>query len=172
MSVTVDRYTTSKFVLKDDAAVEHIKKIVNLISKGNLHCGYLSSDSYVDLYEYGNRTFKFVGHGFCDSGPEIRASALEESDEEYEEDDESDEDDDSEEEEEEYWDEEPISLFEEIQKNLVEGTWFFVENHAVEKSYFSSHIAFYHQNGKTDYRHSYDLKKQILADNKIDAKVE
>jgi hypothetical protein len=155
MSVTVDRYTTSKFVLKDDAAVEHIKKIVSLISKGNLHCGYLSSDSYVDLYEYGNRTFKFVGHGFCDSGPEIRASALEESEEEeYEEDDESGEE------------------FEEIQKNLVEGTWFFVENHAVEKSYFSSHVAFYHQNGKTDYRHSYDLKKQILADNKIDAKVE
>lgn len=163
MSVTVDRYTTTKFVLKDDAAVEHIKKIVSIISKGNLHCGYLSSDSYVDLYEYGNRTFKFVGHGFCDSGPEIRASALEESEEEYEEDDELEEED---------WDEEPISLFEEIQKNLAEETWFFVENHAVEKSYFSSHIAFYHQNGKTDYRHSYDLKKQILKENKIDAKVE
>lgn len=166
MSVTVDRYTTSKFILKDDAAVEHIKKIVDIISKGNLHCGYLSSDSYIDLYEYENRTFKFVGHGFCDSGPEIRASALEEyEEEEYEEEDDS-------EEEEEYWEEDPISLFEEIQKNLAEGTWFFVENHAVEKSYFSSHVAFYHQNGKTDYRHSYDLKKQILADNKIDAKVE
>jgi hypothetical protein len=164
MSVTVDRYTTSKFILKDDAAVEHIKKIVDLLAAGeSLQSGYLSSDSYISLYEYGDRTFKFVGHGFCDSGPEIRASALSESDEDS---------DESEEEEEDYYEEDPISLFDEIQSNLVEGTWFFVENHAVEKSYFSSHITFYHQNGKTDYRHSYDLKKQILADNKIDAKVE
>jgi hypothetical protein len=162
MSVTVDRYTTSKFVLKDDESVEYIKKIVEIISKGNLHCGYLSSDSYIDLYEYGDRTFKFVGHGFCDSGPEIRASALEESDDEL----------DEEEDEEEGWDEDPISLFDAIQERLAKDTWFFVENHAVEKSYFSSHISFYHQNGKTDYRHSYDLKKQILADNKIDARVE
>lgn len=169
MSVTVDRYTTSKFILKDDAAVEHIKKIVSLLSKGYLHSGYLSSDNYIDLYEYGDRTFKFIGHGFCDSGPEVRASALEESEEEEEYDDDSEEE---EEEDEDYYDEDPISLFDEIQKNLVEGTWFFVENHAVEKSYFSSYVAFYHQNGKTDYRHSYDLKKKILADNKIDAKVE
>ena len=166
MSVTVDRYTTSKFMLKDDAAVEHIKKIVNLLNKGYLHSGYLSSDNYIDLYEYGDRTFKFIGHGFCDSGPEVRASALEKSEEEeYDEDSEEEEEDES-------WYEDPISLFDEIQKNLVEGTWFFVENHAVEKSYFSSHIAFYHQNGKTDYRHSYDLKKKILEDNKIDGKVE
>ena len=164
MSVTVDRYTTSKFMLKDDTAVEHIKKIVNLLSKGYLHSGYLSSDNYIDLYDYGDRTFKFIGHGFCDSGPEVRASALEKSEEE--------EYDEDEEEEDESWYEDPISLFDEIQKNLVEGTWFFVENHAVEKSYFSSHIAFYHQNGKTDYRHSYDLKKKILEDNKIDGKVE
>ena len=164
MSVTVDRYTTSKFILRDDAAVEYIKKVVDIISSGDVSCGYLSSDSYISLYEYGDRTFKFVGHGFCDSGPEIRASALSESAEEDEGSDESEEED--------YYEEDPISLFDEIQSNLAEGTWFFVENHAVEKSYFSSHIAFYHQNGKTDYRHSYDLKKQILADNKIDAKVE
>ena len=167
MSVTVDRYTTSKFILKDDAAVDHIKKIVDLLAAGeSLQSGYLSSDSYISLYEYGDRTFKFVGHGFCDSGPEIRASALSESDEEDEDSDES------EEEEEDYYEEDPVSLFEEIQRNLAEGTWFFVENHAVEKSYFSSHIAFYHQNGKTDYRHSYDLKRKILEDNKIDGKVD
>lgn len=163
MSVTVDRYTTSKFILKDDAAVEYINKIVDLLAEeGNLQSGYLSSDAYIKLYEYGDRTFKFIGDGFCDSGPEIRASALNEEASEEE----------SEEEDEDYYEEDPISLFDEIQKNLAEGTWFFVENHAVEKSYFSSHIAFYHQNGKTDYRHSYDLKKQILEDNKINDKVE
>ena len=161
MSIQVDRYTTSKFVLKDDAAVEHIKKIVEIISSGNLSCGYLSDNAYIKLYEYGDRTFKFIGDGFCDSGPEIRPSALSESDEEYED-----------EEEEDYYDEDPISLFDEIQSNLVEGTWFFVESHGVEKSYFSSYVALYHQNGKTDYRHSHDLKRQILQDNKIDAKVE
>jgi hypothetical protein len=159
MSVTVDRYTTSKFILKDDAAVEHIKKIADLIAKeGNLHSGYLSNDAYIKLHDLGNRTFKFIGDGFCDSGPEIRASALnEESPDEEEED---------------SYDEDPISLFDEIQSNLAEGTWFFVENHSVEKSFFSSYIAFYHQNGKTDYRHSYDLKKKILEDNKIDGKIE
>ena len=36
MSVQVDRYTTSKFILKDDAAVEYIKKIVDIISDGNI----------------------------------------------------------------------------------------------------------------------------------------
>ena len=162
MSVTVDRYTTSKFILKDDAAVEYINKIVDLLAEeGNLQSGYLASDAYIKLYDYGDRTFKFIGDGFCDSGPEIRASALNEeaSEEESEED-------------EDYYEEDPISLFDEIQKNLAEGTWFFVENHAVEKSYFSSYIAFYHQNGKTDYRHSYELKKQILEDNKINDKVE
>lgn len=164
MSVQVDRYTTSKFILKDDAAVEHIKKIVDIISSGNVSCGYLSNDAYIKLYEYGDRTFKFIGDGFCDSGPEIRPSALSESDE----DDEESED----EEDEDYYDEDPIQLFEEIQANLVEGTWFFVESHGVEKSYFSSYIALYHQNGKVDYRHSYDIKKKILEDNKIDGGVD
>jgi hypothetical protein len=166
MSVTVDRYATSKFILKDDAAVDHIKKIVDLLKLGQyLHTGYLSSDNHISLYEYGDRTYKFIGDGFCDSGPEIRASALSESDGEdqeyYEPEDEED-----------YYEEDPISLFEEIQRNLAKGTWFFVENHAVEKSYFSSHITFYHQNGKTDYRHSYDLKKQILEDHNVDGKVD
>ena len=164
MSIQVDRYTTSKFILKDDAAVEHIKKIVDVISSGNLSCGYLSNDAYISLYEYGDRTFKFVGHGFCDSGPEIRPSALAESDESDEE--------SEDEEEEDYYDEDPISLFDEIQSNLAEGTWFFVESHGVEKSYFSSYVALYHQNGKTDYRHSHDLKMQVLKDNGIDGKIE
>jgi hypothetical protein len=163
MSIQVDRYTTSKFILKDDAAVEHIKKIVDVISSGNLSCGYLSDNAYIKLYEYGDRTFKFIGDGFCDSGPEIRPSALSESDEGDEE---------SEDEEEDYYDEDPIQLFDEIQSNLVEGTWFFVETHGVEKSYFSSYVALYHQNGKTDYRHSHDLKMQVLKDNGIDGKIE
>ena len=168
MSVQVDRYTTSKFILKDDAAVEHIKKIVEIISSGNLSCGYLSDDAYIKLYEYGDRTFRFIGDGFCDSGPEIRPSALPSELYEYDKDVEESED----EEEEDYYDEDPIQLFDEIQANLAEGTWFFVESHGVEKSYFSSYVALYHQNGKTDYRHSHDLKRQILQDNKIDAKVE
>lgn len=164
MSVTVDRYTTSKFVLKDDESVAYIQKLVNLLQEeGNLQSGYLTSDCYIKLYDYGNRTFKFIGDGFCDSGPEIRASALNEDS--SEEDEESEEDEDS-------WEEDPVSLFDEIQRHLAEETWFFVENHAVEKSYFSSYVAFYHQNGKTDYRHSYELKKKILEDNKIDGKVD
>lgn len=169
MSVTVDRYTTSKFILNDDDSVAYIQKLVELLQEeGNLQSGYLTDDAYIKLYDCGNRTFKFIGDGFCDSGPEIRASALSEESSEEELDEESDE------ENEDYYDDEsdPISLFDEIQRNLAEGTWFFVENHAVEKSYFSSYIAFYHQNGKTDYRHSYELKKKILEDNKIDAKVE
>jgi len=166
MSVQVDRYTTSKFILKDDAAVEYIKKIVDIISDGNISSGYLSDDAYIKLYEYGDRTFKFIGDGFCDSGPEIRPSALRESEEVFDEEEEEESEEDDE------WGEDPIQLFDEIQANLAEGTWFFVESHGVEKSYFSSYIAFYHQNGKTDYHYSFDAKRQILQKHGIDGTVD
>lgn len=159
MSVTVDSYTTSKFILKDDAAVEYIKKIVSTIAEGNsLQTGYLAKDAYIRLIEYGERSFKFIGDGFMDSCPEIHSSALQED---YD-------DTDLDEDDEDYSYQDPISLFDEIQKNLEIGSWFFVENHSVEKSYYSSYVALYHQDGTVDYRHSHDLKREMLRSKGID----
>ena len=164
MSVTVDDYTTSKFILKDDAAVAYIQRLVDLLQdESALSSGYLSSDAYIDLIDYGDRAFKFVGRGFMDSGPELRYSAVNKVEEESEE---GDEDEDYED------DYDPIYLFSEIQANLAEGGWFFVENHASEKSYFSSRISLYHQNGKAEYSDSYEIKKEMLKKLGISGKIE
>lgn len=163
MSVSVDRYTTSKFILKDDAAVEHIKRLVGLMrDESNLSSGYLRSDSYIELYEYGDRAFKFVGDGFMDSSPELRYYAVKGWDGERTEDEKYNDDENY----------EPISFFSEIQENLAEDGWFFVENHTAEKSYFSSQISLYHQNGKSDYSCSYEIKKEMLKKLSITGKVE
>ena len=149
MSVTVDRYTTSKFILKDENAVEHIKMLVDLLQdESNLSMGYVFKEEYyAKLISYGNNTYKFQADGYADSGPELRYSAVYGSSE-----DEEDEDGDI------YYD--PISIFDEIQKNIKEETWFFVENHSVEKTYFSSYITFYHQDGRTLGKSSYDHLNQ------------
>lgn len=147
MSFSSDHYITSRFTLKDDAAVERIKKIVSLLAEGNaLRRGWLSDDADVRLDECGHRAFQFFGYGFCDSGPEICASALEESGEEGDDEDGC-----------------GISLFDEIQENLAADTWFFVENQGGDgRGDFCHYVAFYHQDGRFEDRHSDDLKKQIL----------
>lgn len=166
MSVSDDRYTTSKFILKDDAAVEYIKRLVDLMKdESNLSSGYLASDAYIDLYEYGDRVFKFVGDGFMDSGPDLSYSAVNGSDDEDEESEDEDEED--------YYDEhDPIDFFSEVASNLAEGSWFFVENHSREKSYFSSRVTLYHQDGRVECSDSFELKRSLLKKLKIDGKVE
>jgi len=144
MAFSSDDYLTSKFTLKDDAAVERIKKIVSILAEGNaLRRGWLSDDADVRLDEWGNKTFQFVGYGFCDSRPEIQTSALDEGNEEV--------------------DGDGVSLFDEIQENLAADTWFFVENQGSDgRGDFCYYVAFYHQDGRFEDRHSDDLKKQIL----------
>lgn len=176
MSVSVDRYTTSKFILKDDEAVAHIKNLVELLQdECNLSMGYtFKDDYYASLYSYGDRTFKFVAGGYADSGPELRYSVVYGSKANQSAEDEDLEDDELEEEDEleEDLENDPVCVFSEIQKNLQEGTWFFVENHCIEKSYLSSYVALYHQDGRTIFKHSHDSKMEILKKLNIEGKVE
>jgi hypothetical protein len=154
MSCSIDRFATTKFILKDDAAVNYIKSLVYLMQdENNLFNGYQMSDFSAELIQCGERTFKFVADGFADSGPELRHSSVynsETTDAEYSDDNES-----------------PVFLFYEIQKNLAEGVWFFVENHTSEKSLLSSSISLYHQDGRVEGTSSYESKKSILTKLKL-----
>jgi len=153
MSTSVERYTTSKLILRDDEAVNHIKMLVGLLEEeSNLHSGHFSSSFYIELMHYGDRAYKFIIDGLLDSGPELKLSAVYpglEADNQSS----SGEDEES---------GEMVDLFLEIQKNLAEDSWFFVENHSVEKNFFSSSIFFYHQDGRKESVHSHDIKKSIL----------
>ena len=165
MSLLVDRYVTSKFILKDNESVIYIKKLVDLLQKEeNLSMGYISKEDYsAILHEYGNKTFKFTASGYIGSGPELKYSVV-------------------------YGyknnqnitddknllgkdlNHNSICLFSEIQKNLQEGSWFFVENHCVEKCYLNSYIALYHQDGRVKIKNSYDSKIEILTSLNIEGK--
>jgi hypothetical protein len=149
MPVSVDRYSTSKFILKDDEAVGHIKSLVRLLQhESNLSSGFLMEESYAKLLQCGDRTFKFMAGGYANSNLELRYSSIHNMKNEILEDDDPDYN--------------SVSLFSEIQKNLQEGAWFFVENHSIEDYDLSSYIAIYHQDGRVVYRSSYDSKIDIL----------
>jgi hypothetical protein len=154
MSCSIDRFTTTKFILKDDAAVNYIKSLVHLMQdENNLFNGYQANNFSAELTQCGERTFKFIADGFADSGPELRHSSVynsETTDAEYSDDNES-----------------PVFLFCEIQKNLAEGVWFFVENHTSEKSLLSSSVSLYHQDGRVEGTSSYESKKSILTKLKL-----
>ncbi len=169
MGVQVDNYCTTSFVLKDEKAAQYIKKLCELLTdEYNLFNGYLSSDAWCDMHSYGKEpnSFYIKTGGYMDSGPELRASVVdrlfgasteeEELDEEQEE---SIREQDSE--------RDPISLWDEIQKNLKEGTWFFVDGYSWDRSNVYTSVQFFHQDGRNQYVASYDIKKKILKDMKI-----
>jgi vacuolar-type H+-ATPase subunit I/STV1 len=169
MGVQVDNYCTTSFVLKDEKAVEYIKKLCELLSdESNLYTGYLSSDAWCDMHSYGKEPHSFYikTGGYMDSGPELRASAI---DRLYGEATEEEEIDEEQEElaREEDNDRDPISLWDEIQKNLKEGTWFFVDGYSWDRSNVYTSVQFFHQDGRNEYVASYDIKKKILKDMKI-----
>jgi hypothetical protein len=156
MGVQVDNYCTTSFILKDDQAVEYISRLCKLVeNESNLTSGYLS-DGYCSFIRYGKeeRSFIIKTGGFCDSGPQLRYSAVypkPESEEELEDEDESD-----------WEDEDSIDLFEEVRANLKEGTWFFVDGYSWDKSGAYTSVQFLHQNGKSEWVTNFDIKKEIL----------
>ena len=107
MGVQVDNYCTTSFILKDEEAVKYIRRLCKLLEDGeSLHMGYLSQEAYCDLTECGKESNCFIikTGGYMDSYPELRWSAVHGP-----EDEELDEAD---------FDKDPISLWDEIQKNL------------------------------------------------------
>ena len=167
MGVQVDNFCTTSFILKDKEAVEYIKKLCELLSDdSNLHMGYLSSDSWCDMHPCGKEenSFFIKTGGYMDSYPELRVSVVDRflrgiTEELTEEEEELEIERDSE--------RDPISLWSEIQKNLKEGTWFFVNGYGWDRSSAFSSVQFYHQDGRTKYVSDYDIKKKILQDMKI-----
>ena len=153
MGVEVGNYCTTSFILKDAESVKYIKKLCDLLTdETNLSSGYLSDDAYCKFISYGKEEHSFIikAGGFMDSGVDIRYSALhdrqrtEEDEVDYEE------------------EHDPINLWDEIQKHLKEDTWFFVDEFSWGRSYTTTSVSFYHQNGKTEYESSFNIKKHIL----------
>lgn len=161
MFLQVDRYTTSKFILKDDESVFYIKTLVELLQDhSNLSMGsVIENDYYAKLVQYGDRTFKFISGGYLDSAPELKYFSFNKKKEkDIETNDEVDHD--------------PICIFSEIQKNLEKGTWFFVENHSIEEYCFSSYIALYSEGGKVVYNNSHQSKIEMLKNMRLYGEVD
>ena len=151
MSVQVDYFSTSRFLIKKDK-VERFKELVDLLNdEGNTGTGYYGSDHYVTLKQFGENGFSLHTGGYCDGGPELWDSVVNGFDEDkYE----------SEEEQNDYCG--SHSIFDLIQPLLEDGAWFFVDSTGFEKGNIYNHTWFYHSNGKTDGIDTWDLKKKIL----------
>lgn len=159
MSVQVDYFSSSKFIIKADQ-VERLKELVELLKEeGNTGTGYYGSDHYVNLYDYGNNAFSLHTGGYCDGGPELWDTVINGyNSEEYE----SEEDQNS------Y--NGSHSIFDIIQDMLQEGSWFFVDSTGFEKGRIYNNTAFYHANGKAEYIDTWSLKKKILEKFDINSK--
>lgn len=167
MGVQVDNYCTTSFVLKDEKAAEYIEKLCELLSdEYNLHNGYLSSDAWCDMHSYGKEpnSFFIKTGGYMDSGPELRASVV---DKLFREEEQELSEEEEELEREQDYDKDPVNLWYEIQKNLKEGTWFFVDGYSWDRSNAYTSVQFFHQDGRNEYVDNYQVKKKILEDLKI-----
>jgi len=151
MSVQVDYFSTSKFIVKPDK-VERLKELIELLEdETNVGCGYYSSEHYINLYSYGNNAFSIHTGGYCDGGPELRDSIVYGLNEkEYKDEEEQDSYNGS------------HSIFNLVQEMLEDDSWFFVDSTGFEKGRVYNNTWFYHANGKTDGIDTWELKKQIL----------
>lgn len=156
MAAQIDNYCTTPFILKDQQSVEYINKLCKLLcNKENLYEGDLSQDSFCIMVPYGKEpnSFYIKTNGYIDSGPELRCSSV--------------------------WnehqlisntnnlDEQPINLWIEIQKNLKDETWFFIDGYAWDNTSVHTFVQFFHQDGRTEFFSNYDIKKKILKDMNI-----
>lgn len=147
MSVCVDNFTTSKFILRTQEAADHINRLVELLQdEENLACGYQGGDFYANIYDSGNLTFEIDTGNYCDGGPDLKRSVV------YP----SDEGDATE-----YYDDDYINLWSEIQERLKEDTYFAVTNHSIEKCGLSFRMTLYHSNGKVFTKSSYDVEEEL-----------
>lgn len=160
MSVQVDYFSTSKFIVKAEL-VERLKELIELLKEeGNTGCGYYSSEHYMNLYEYGNNTFSIHTGGYCDGGPELKDTIVNGFDkDEYSDEEEQDSYNGS------------HSIFNLVQDMLEDDSWFFVDSTGFEKGRIYNNTTFYHANGKIDGIDTWDLKKKILDSHGINDKL-
>lgn len=145
MGVSASDYRTSKFTLKDQDAVDHIHRLVELLKdEENHYGGYYFDDHFIDIYKTGDEfTFRIRTGGYADSSPELRRSAVYETDEDD-------------------CDDEPVDLFSEIQSNLKEGTYFTSMCCENDKSGMYFYMYLHHADGRNEYMNSSDVEKELL----------
>jgi hypothetical protein len=160
MSVQVDYFSTTKFIVKADQ-IERLKELVKFLEEeGNTGTGYYGSDHYINLREYGNNAFSIHTGGYCDGGPELWDTVVNGfNSEEYE----------SEEEQNDY--NGSHSIFHLVQQMLEKDSWFFVDSTGFEKGRIYNNTWFYHSDGTSDGIDTWDLKKKILEKHKINGSV-
>jgi len=150
MSVQVDYFSTSKFIVKPDK-VERLKELIEFLKdEGNTGCGYYSREHYINLNDYGNNAFSIHTGGYCDGAPELKDSVVNGPSDEYEDEEEQDSYNGS------------HSIFNLVQEMLEDDGWFFVDSTGFEKNRIYNNTWFYHSNGKMDSIDTWDLKKKIL----------
>lgn len=157
MGVQIDNFFTNSFILKDEESVKYIKRLCELLmEEDNLTCGHLSSSAYCHMFPRSSgEEYSFVISmgGFADGGPYLQHSSVHGFRlDKYSNVDEQNEDCG------------PIYIFEEIQKNLKEGTWFFVDEYSWDKVKAETAVRFFHQDGRAKMISSYDIKKLILKE--------
>lgn len=159
MSVQVDYFSSSKFIVKADKA-ERLKELIELLKEqGNTGSGYYSSDHYINLYDYGNNAFSLHTGGYCDGSPELKDTIINEyNSEEYE----------SEEEQNDYCG--SHNIFDLIQNMLQEESWFFVDSTGFEKGRIYNNTSFYHADGRNGSINTWELKRKILEEHGVDSK--
>ena len=159
MSVQVDYFSTTKFIVKADQ-IERLKELVKFLEEeGNTGTGYYGSDHYIDLREYGNNAFSIHTGDYCDGGPELWDTVVNGfNSEEYESEEEQNDFNGS------------HSIFNLVQLMLEEDSWFFVDSTGFEKGRIYNNTTFYHANGKVDNIDTWDLKRKILKSHDIDDK--
>ena len=159
MSVQVDYFSSSKFIVREDKA-ERLKELIELLKEeGNTGSGYYSSDHYINLYDYGNNAFSLHTGGYCDGSPELKDTIINEyNSEEYE----------SEEEQNDYCG--SHNIFNIIQNMLQEGSWFFVDSTGFEKGRIYNNTSFYHADGRSGSINTWELKRKILEEHGVDSK--
>ena len=145
MGVSVSDYKTSKFTLKNQEAVNYIKRLVDLLQdEDNHYGGYYFDDHYINMYETGGDdfTFKIATGGYADSSPELRRGSVYEGEDEY--------------------DDDPIDLFTEIQNNLKEGTHYTSRCCENDKSGMYFYMYLYHADGRREFMSSNDMEDVLL----------
>jgi hypothetical protein len=121
MSVQVDYFSTSKFIVKPDK-VERLKELIELLKdEGNTGCGYYSREHYINLNDYGNNAFSIHTGGYCDGAPELKDSVVNGPSDEYQDEEEQDSYNGS------------HSIFNLVQEMLEDDGWFFVDSTGFDK---------------------------------------
>lgn len=144
MNDEINNYYTSYFILKDDGAVAYIEQLCASVNNGeNLLFGTKTDNSICSMIKHKSVDLAFMIKitGFLNFDADLIIKN--ELDDNLQE-------------------ESSISLWEEVQNNLAENTWFFVDECSFTDIKLKTSVSFYHQDGRREFSTSFDIKKEII----------